>query len=64
MASSTETPATADHETLSPARCESPNSQVCFVPRLQLLLSRLKLHHQIEDLHYIFRSADDCITHP
>jgi hypothetical protein len=31
-----------------------------FVPRLQLLLSQLGVHHQIEDQHYfpIFRAAD------
>jgi iron-sulfur cluster repair protein YtfE (RIC family) len=35
-----------------------------FVPRLQLLLSQLNVHHQIEDLHYfpIFRAADTRLT--
>jgi hemerythrin-like domain-containing protein len=32
-----------------------------FVPRLQVMLDQLNVHHQIEDLHYfpIFRAADE-----
>jgi iron-sulfur cluster repair protein YtfE (RIC family) len=36
-----------------------------LVPRLQLLLSHLDVHHQIEDFHYfpIFRAADERLAH-